>query len=193
MRRSDGGSFSVFGPFHRAGRSERRRRHSARPAADDPPTARLVPLLHDVDRDPAPTPSGASCSPGPGGGRRPRGVGRSDGLSAYDRARDRLDLDGTSRLSQTSAGACCRRSSPRSCAGLDPAQPLPTEIAWRDFYAHLLFNDPGARSSFRPGPRPSDGGTMRRSTPGEPDDRLPDRRRACASSLRPAGCTTGRG
>ena len=76
----------------------------------------------------------------------------SDALREYDTGRDRLDRDGTSRLSQDlrwgllSPVEVLARCDGR---GAGPTR-FRTEIAWRDFYAHLLFHEPHvARQSFR--------------------------------------------
>jgi deoxyribodipyrimidine photo-lyase len=76
----------------------------------------------------------------------------SDALDRYDVGRDRLDLDGTSRLSQDLRWGLL---SPVEVIvrtardGPGPAR-FRSELAWRDFYAHLLWHEPRvARVAFR--------------------------------------------
>jgi deoxyribodipyrimidine photo-lyase len=75
------------------------------------------------------------------------------GLDAYAARRDRLDLEGTSRLS---ADLRWGTLSPvevlaRSAGDGDGARAFATELAWRDFYAHVLWHRPAVRTAaFRP-------------------------------------------
>ena len=77
---------------------------------------------------------------------------RSPELRDYDTGRDQLDRDGTSRLSQdlrwgllSPVEVLTRCDGP----GRGPTR-FRSEIAWRDFYAHLLFHEQRvARHSFR--------------------------------------------
>lgn len=89
---------------------------------------------------------------------------RSVALDYYDSGRDRLDQDGTSRLSQdlrwgllspvqvleaVGGGNSPGSDSHGSDAG---RRRFRSEICWRDFYAHLLWHEPRvARESFRKG------------------------------------------
>ncbi len=160
FRRDGGGAFAVFSPFHR--------RWQALPLRAVLPAPRAIPTaaspaarepLEDAAAligDDAPTadpelllePSEAAAR-----GRVDRWA-ESDALRDYDTGRDRLDLDGTSRLSQdlrwgllspVEVLARC------SASGRGPAR-FRSEIAWRDFYAHLLWHEPRvARESFRRG------------------------------------------
>jgi deoxyribodipyrimidine photo-lyase len=68
----------------------------------------------------------------------------SGALDAYDRDRDRLDRDGTSRLSQDLRwGLLSPVEVAERCAGPGPGRSrYLSELAWRDFYAHLLFAEP---------------------------------------------------
>jgi deoxyribodipyrimidine photo-lyase len=76
----------------------------------------------------------------------------SEALRSYDTRRDRLDLDGTSRLSQDLRwGLLSPVEVVARCggAGTGPAR-FRSELAWRDFYAHLLWHQPRvARRAFR--------------------------------------------
>jgi deoxyribodipyrimidine photo-lyase len=76
----------------------------------------------------------------------------SDGLRDYDRGRDRLDLGGTSRLSQDLRWGLLSPIEVLARTGGDGPGPerFRSEIAWRDFYAHLLWHEPRLRrESFR--------------------------------------------
>jgi deoxyribodipyrimidine photo-lyase len=156
----DDGAFRVFAPFHRRWQELPVRQVLAPPdrigapalsvnladaAAGDPvellgdttPTADLTMLL-----EPSETAARA----------RLEGWAASPALDGYDTGRDRLDLDGTSRLSQDLRWGL-----------LSPVEVLErtrgegtgrarfaSELAWRDFYAHLLWHDPRvARHAFR--------------------------------------------
>lgn len=156
VTRDGGGAFTVFSPFHRRWvdrpfRGVLGAPHRV-PGGDVPP--QLLGDAVDLLGDPRPTadeslllePSEAAAR------RRLSSWATSDELRDYDSGRDRLDRDGTSRLSQdlrwgllsaVEVLARCDR------AGRGPAR-FRSEIAWRDFYAHLLWREPRvARSSFR--------------------------------------------
>jgi deoxyribodipyrimidine photo-lyase len=67
---------------------------------------------------------------------------RDHGLAAYPTERDRPDHDGTSRLSPYFHLGVLH---PRSLlADLDPASTYATELAWREFYADVLWHDPSS-------------------------------------------------
>jgi deoxyribodipyrimidine photo-lyase len=75
---------------------------------------------------------------------------RRQGLDEYEQRRDRPDLNGTSRLSAYLKFGSLH---PRTLlAGLNPEdQRFRKELAWREFYAHVLHFWPGsARQSFQP-------------------------------------------
>jgi deoxyribodipyrimidine photo-lyase len=156
VRRDDGGPFRVFSPFHR--------RWLVRPLRPVLPAPERIPTV-DAEIAGAGPPDDLLDSPVPTAERalllEPREAAarrrleawvRSDALRDYDTGRDRLDLEGTSRLSQDlrwgllSPVEVIERS---AGAGAGPTR-FRTEIAWRDFYAHLLFHEPRvARESFR--------------------------------------------
>ena len=158
----DGSPFSVFSPFHRRWESLSRRPVLSAPAAIPTPplpgagglgvvTIGDVPAAIDATTptaDPAlllePTERAARA--------RLAAWAESPALAAYDTGRDRLDRDGTSRLSQDlrwgllSPVEVLERT---TGAGRGRAR-FHAEIAWRDFYAHLLWHEPRvARESFR--------------------------------------------
>jgi deoxyribodipyrimidine photo-lyase len=67
---------------------------------------------------------------------------RAEGLDAYSVERDRPDHDGTSRLSPyLHLGVLHPRS---LLADLDPASTYATELAWREFYADVLWHAPSS-------------------------------------------------
>lgn len=159
VRRDDGGPFSVFSPFHRRWLQEARReafgaprtiptvamRSTAGRGADD-----IGPLLGDVtptaDRSLLLEPTEAAARD------RLARWSRSAALREYDTGRDRLDLDGTSRLSQDLRwGLLSPIEVVERCdgTGRGPSR-YRSELAWRDFYAHLLWREPRvARESYR--------------------------------------------
>jgi deoxyribodipyrimidine photo-lyase len=159
VRRADGGGFSVFGPFHRtwsrlglrealdAPGSIRGVGRARRPVADrlDPSVA-LADIEPTADRRLLPEPGEAAAR-----GRLARWAG-SEALARYADDRDRLDRDGTSRLSQDLRwGLLSPVEVLERCAGPGEGRArFATELAWRDFYAHLMEREPRiARSSFR--------------------------------------------
>jgi deoxyribodipyrimidine photo-lyase len=156
VRRADGGPFTVFSPFHR--RWQELPVRASLPAPDQLPSPANLPAA-DVDpagrigdvvpsADPAlllePSEQAARA-------RLDRWAG-SAALRDYDSGRDRLDLDGTSRLSQDLRwGLLSPVEVLHRTAGDGPGRArFVTELAWRDFYAHLLWREPRlARESFR--------------------------------------------
>jgi deoxyribodipyrimidine photo-lyase len=77
----------------------------------------------------------------------------SRALDRYATDRDRLDLEGTSRLGQDLRwGLISPLDVGQRCAGLgEGRRRFLSQLAWRDFYAHLLWHEPRlARTSFRP-------------------------------------------
>jgi deoxyribodipyrimidine photo-lyase len=161
VRRVDGGGFSVFGPFRRAWSLLDRRPVLAPPkhiiAAELPSAWQGVafPEPGSLLGDPAVS-AEPRWLPEPGetaARRRLETWSTSDRLDAYDIDRDRLDRDGTSRLSQDLRfGLLSPDAVLERCAGSGGGRArFASEIAWREFYAHLLFREPRvARESFRP-------------------------------------------
>ncbi len=77
--------------------------------------------------------------------------GGRDGLSrvlGYEHSRDLLGIDGTSRLSQDLRWGLLSPVEVVTrvlAAGPEPGvERFVTELAWRDFYAHVLWHDPGS-------------------------------------------------
>jgi deoxyribodipyrimidine photo-lyase len=158
LRTDAGDGFRVFSPFHRRWQALPIRAVVPAPdhiaTADGPPdsvpAADVETLLGEArpSADPVlllePTEAAAR--------RRLDRWADSEALRDYDAGRDRLDLDGTSRLSQdlrwgllSPVEVLARCDGP----GKGPMR-FRSEIAWRDFYAHLLWDQPRvAREAFR--------------------------------------------
>ena len=139
-----------------------------------------------------------------GRGRRAPGARRA-GSAATDRALRRAAT--TSRPAAraccrpTCAGAACRRvevearaAAPAAARGVSA---FVRQLAWRDFYAHvLLLNPANARHEFQERFRDLDWDDDAERLAAWQEGRTglsARRRRRCASSRRPAGCTTARG
>ena len=159
-----GGPFSVYGAFRRAWDAAPRR--AILPAPDHIPGLRgrvVADPMPDLGRptaDPALIPA-----PGERAARErlanwlgelpagmPGGLGAAP-IDAYDATRDRLDLDATSRLS---ADLRWGLLSPlevldRAAGPGDGRRVFAAEIAWREFYAHVLWHHPRVlREPFQP-------------------------------------------
>ncbi len=182
VRRSDGGPFSVFTPFHRAWETLGRR-----PVLGPPGRIRGIPTPYAVERsieallaDVAPTADPTAIpSPGETAARaRLEAWARSEAFASYAAGRDRLDHEGSSRLSQDLrwgllspvevlervGRAVAKSLVPIVPVGGHPDVPQPagadhtdslarfrTAMAWRDFYSQLLHHRPELASrSLRP-------------------------------------------
>jgi len=148
VRTKDGRPHSVFSPFHRAWKvAPRREVHGA-------PRRLAFPAGVDPGSLPAPPrpEAGDPLPPGERAGRERMTAWLRSGL---DRYHDRNDLlaGGTSELSPYLHFGCI---SPRELEqrardhGGRGASAFTRQLAWRDFYAHVLLHFPGnARHSFR--------------------------------------------
>jgi deoxyribodipyrimidine photo-lyase len=156
--RAAGGPFTVFSPFHRRWLTTPVR--TLEPTPTTIPTALAAPALLDVDPgalldDPVPT-ADPTLLPEPteaAARERLDRWARSSALADYATGRDRLDLDGTSRLSQDLRFGLLSPVEVLARTGTDGVgrERFSSELAWRDFYAHLLWHLPRvARSAFRP-------------------------------------------
>ena len=158
VRREGGGAFAVFSPFHR--RWQQLPVRAVLPAPSSIPT--VTPPAHlDFESDPRaliedtrPTADVRLLKDPTERAARARldAWATSRALRDYANGRDRLDQDGTSRLSQDLRWGLL---SPVEVVdriageGTGPAR-YRSEIAWRDFYAHLLWHEPRvARRAFR--------------------------------------------
>lgn len=154
VRKADGGRFAVFTPFHRAWVEHGWRR----PADTDTST---VSWLDPHERDGGPravriSPDGAVDAELPDAGedaahRRWREF-LDDAVTRYSRDRDRPDRDGTSRMSvHLKFGEIHPRTMLADLAAWrsDSARTYRTELAWREFYADVLFHRPdSARENY---------------------------------------------
>ena len=143
VRNGSGNPYQVFTAFARglarARLARARRTRPAPPTSRRPtPTARRVDMLEKAVAD-APFEL-------PGAGedaawRRWRAF-RDDGLRAYPTERNRPDHDGTSRLSPyLHLGVLHPRS---LLAEIDTRSTYANEIAWREFYADVLWHEPAS-------------------------------------------------
>ena len=146
--------FRVFGPFQRTWLAGPIR--DVLPAPDRISGSHRVrgPRVEDVLGEVPPTAELALLPP-PGEaaarGRLERWAS-SAALGRYASDRDRLDIDGTSRLGQDLRwGLLSPTEVADRCAGPgEDRRRFLSELTWRDFYAHLLWHEPGLRrASFR--------------------------------------------
>lgn len=153
VRTAGAGAFRVFSPYRRAWAALDRR------SVLDVPEG----LARTVDADPGQLPTLAALGssvptadlldPGEEAARERLDRWVEGGLEQYAEARDRLGLDGTSRLSQDlhwgllSAIEVVARSDGPARGN----QRFVSELCWRDFYHAVLFNHPEVTSSaFQP-------------------------------------------
>lgn len=143
-----GDPFKVFTPFWRAWEPR---------AADEPapaPDVRWVSGLTSTRPSPGELPGDVRLPPAGELGAHDRLDGfLGDAVERYDEGRDQPGVDGTSRLSPYLKYGCLH---PRQVlARLAPGEPGPDalrrELAWRDFYADVLFHRPDtAHRAFLP-------------------------------------------
>jgi deoxyribodipyrimidine photo-lyase len=149
----DGRAYSVYGPFRRA--------WEARPCRDVLPVPDRIPGPPGTAVRPDPVPAVApptadrALIPAPGEtAARARLVRWLDGpVEGYAEARNRLDVEGSSRLSQDLRfGLLSPLEVVERAAGVgDGRRAFTGEVAWREFYAHILWHHPRvAREPFRP-------------------------------------------
>jgi deoxyribodipyrimidine photo-lyase len=153
-----GQPFRVFGPFQRAWLTRPMR--EARPAPDrilgiEDQEGQGAHLLDEVLGEVSPTADPVLLlTPGEAAARdRLAAWAESPALDRYASDRDRLDLDGTSRLSQDLRwGLLSPIEVAARCVGPGEGRSrFLSELAWRDFYAHVLWHEPrAARASLRP-------------------------------------------
>ena len=155
IRRADGGAYRIFGPFHRSWSAATEREVMPAPDrlqgvdADEGATieARLAPVVPTADER-------FLLEPGESAARaRLDAWATSDRLHRYATDRDRLDLDGTSRLSQDLRWGLLSpvEVAARTAGPGESRARFRSELAWRDFYAHLLWQEPdAARPALRP-------------------------------------------
>ena len=152
---AEGGPFRVFGPFRRTWLDQIERDVLAAP--DAIAGARRVGGRRIEDFLETVTPrADLALLPVPGEDAARERLARwtcSQALERYATDRDRLDLDGTSRLGQDLRWGLLSPTevAARSAGAGEGRQRFLGELAWRDFYAHLLWHEPrAARASWRP-------------------------------------------
>jgi deoxyribodipyrimidine photo-lyase len=159
VRTASGGGFRVYGAFRRAWAALELRPPIPAPtrlgpvpgALDDLPVPALGELgLAGPTADPAQFPT-----TGESAARARMSAWLQGGLAAYADRRDRLDLDGTSRLSQDLKFGLVSAAELAWQVAATPPTPgrraYLDELAWRDFYLHLLWDHPRVlREPFQP-------------------------------------------
>ncbi|GAA1424250.1 deoxyribodipyrimidine photo-lyase [Agrococcus citreus] len=152
VRKGDGSPFRVFSPFARAWLE-----HGWRAPAELPADIRWA---RGVESEPLPEPpaTSAELSWASEEGALERWAAFLDGpIDDYDEHRDRPDLDGTSRLSialklgavhpRTLLADLDRVAPRRGRAAQRSLKRFQTELAWREFYADVLWHHPRSASS----------------------------------------------
>jgi deoxyribodipyrimidine photo-lyase len=150
----DGRSISVYSPFRRRWERQPRRSMLSAPAAL-PPTPGVealdLPSLADLEVH---APASGLIEPGePAARRRLDAWAQGAGLDAYKAKRDLLGENGTSRLSQDLRwGLLSPLEVETRCAGSSEGRTsYISEIAWREFYYHVLWHNPHVtRRAFQP-------------------------------------------
>lgn len=140
VTKDDGTSYKVFTPFFRAWTS-----HGWRaPAATGPASATWIDPAH-LDGGMA-IPAGTTELELPAGETAARAAWErfvADGVADYARDRDRPDLDAGSRMSaHLKFGAIHPRTMARDLGKGEGAQAYLRELAFRDFYADVLYHWP---------------------------------------------------
>jgi deoxyribodipyrimidine photo-lyase len=147
VAKADGTPFRVFTPYHRAWSALARTAPLSPPDRIPGPGGARPDDVPDIGRpsaDPALIPA-----PGEAAARDRLRRWLDGGLATYHETRNRLDLDGTSRLSQDLRFGLLSASEVAAAAdrpGEGP-QAFVRELAWRDFYAHVLWHHPDALSA----------------------------------------------
>jgi deoxyribodipyrimidine photo-lyase len=152
-RTQDGRPFTVFSPFRRAQLKLPRRAVEAPPARLELPEGLdpgAIPSLADLGFAPElPDP----MPPGEPAARARMEAWLAGGLAEYHHRQDRMD-GGTSELSPYIHFGCLsvRALEERALAAGGPgAEAYARQLAWRDFYAHVLLHFPSnARRAFKP-------------------------------------------
>lgn len=152
VRKGDGSPFRVFSPFSRAWLD-----HGWRAPAELPADLRWA---RGVESEPLPEPPATSAQLAWASeeGALERWAAFLDGpIDDYDERRDRPDLDGTSRLSialklgavhpRTLLADLDRVAPRRGRAAQRSLKRFQTELAWREFYADVLWHHPRSASS----------------------------------------------
>ncbi|MBI4913210.1 MAG: deoxyribodipyrimidine photo-lyase [Acidobacteria bacterium] len=146
VRTAQGGMFRVFTPFARACALR------LAPSSPVPAPGSLPPLPSGVGTEGIPIPSlealGLAPNPRVQSGGEAAAQARlraflAGPLARYAEERDRMDLEGTSRLSaDLKFGTCSIRQAWAAASGSEGAGPFLNELLWREFSHHLLWEWP---------------------------------------------------
>lgn len=150
LRTAGGGPYSVFTPFARAFRRQ------IRIEAPLPSPKALPPLPRDVALKSVPLPTlgelGIDENPNLPRGGEAQARGRlkrflQEGACVYSEARDRMDLSGTSRLSQDLKFGCVSaravwRAIVRTQGDSESGRGFTNQLLWREFAHHTLWDRP---------------------------------------------------
>lgn len=136
-----GGPYQVFTPYYRRWADSRRRALAPAPAR-----IRLPDGLDPGELLAAPAGPGGSHTPGGETAAHARlSEWAADDLASYDRARDDLAADATSRLSAYLHFGCLSPLELESIlTGKPGAEPFIRQLAWRDFFCQVLAARPEA-------------------------------------------------
>ena len=148
-RTGAGRPYAVFSPFWRAWEQLPRRDVHGAPRALSTPSQLAAGAIPD-----GPEPEAAEpFAPGEAAARERLSRWLAGGIERYAERHDRLE-GGTSELSPYLHFGCvsARETEARARAkGGDGAAAFVRQLAWRDFYAHVLLHHPGnARGAYRP-------------------------------------------
>jgi deoxyribodipyrimidine photo-lyase len=139
IRRPEGSPYRVYTPYYRAWKE-----HGVRAPAHRAPTVRWL----DVPGENVPDDPDVSGTELPEAGEKPAGDRLQTFLGSvrsYADERDQPGRDATSRLSVYLKYGCIHpRTVLAALGGSKGEQTLRGEIAWRDFYADVLFHAPGS-------------------------------------------------
>ncbi len=148
IRNKSGGPYKVFTPFFRAWREAPRRATELRPRILRAPTIDTtrgkVPSFSQLKIDNEAKRIAELAKPGEEASRQ-RLDGYMKRINSYEEARDRPDLDWTSRLSPALHFGCVspRGLEDRLIARRSEARAqMRRQLAWRDFFLHLAHNFP---------------------------------------------------
>jgi deoxyribodipyrimidine photo-lyase len=135
--KDNGQPYAVFTPFSRAWRAV---------GWDEPAPAPDARWAHGVDSEPLPAAPAVEAQLPPAGeqaGQERLEAFLAQDLASYDANRDRPDLDATSHLSPYLRWGCIHPRQVLTHLGRSRAHDrFRTELAWREFYADVLFRRP---------------------------------------------------
>ncbi|MBE3073893.1 MAG: deoxyribodipyrimidine photo-lyase, partial [Actinobacteria bacterium] len=142
-----GGHYQVFTPYSRAWRD-----HGWRTPLEPPRAVQWVRPLTNHQPDDIPTPAGLRlATAGESAARRRWRDFLQRHLSDYANTRDRPDLEGTSRMSTHLKWGEIHPRTMLADLALHPgagAATYTTELAWREFYADVLWRSPGSARNY---------------------------------------------